>query len=46
LIFSYDLLVLREIIQNMSGVETTSGLTQEQLEALAGGDLLKQEVRR
>lgn len=41
---SFDLLVLREIIQNMSGVETTTGLTKEQLEALAGGDLLKQEV--
>ncbi len=41
---SFDLLVLREIVQNMSGVETTSGLTQDQLEAWAGGDLLRQEV--
>ncbi len=42
--FSIDLLVLREVVQNMSGIESTSTLTQEQLEALAGGDLLRQEV--
>ncbi|VDP05178.1 unnamed protein product [Soboliphyme baturini] len=43
---SFDLLVLREIVENMSGIETTNGLTQEQLEALAGGDLLKLGVMR
>lgn len=42
-IFSFDLLVLREVVQNMSGIETTSGLTNDQLEALAGGESLRQE---
>ncbi|VDK68981.1 unnamed protein product [Litomosoides sigmodontis] len=41
---SFDLLVLREIIQNMSGIESTTGLTTDQLEALAGGDTLRQEA--
>ncbi|VDO23544.1 unnamed protein product [Brugia timori] len=41
---SFDLLVLREIIQNMSGIESTTGLTADQLEALAGGDTLRQEA--
>lgn len=43
-IFSFDLLVLREIIQNMSGIESTTGLTNDQIEALAGGETLRQEV--
>uniref|UniRef100_A0A1I7W1H0 THO complex subunit 2 n=1 Tax=Loa loa TaxID=7209 RepID=A0A1I7W1H0_LOALO len=41
---SFDLLVLREIIQNMSGIESMTGLTADQLEALAGGDTLRQEA--
>lgn len=41
---SVDLLVLREIVTSVSGVESTSGLTQEQLEAMCGGDCLRQEV--
>uniref|UniRef100_A0A158R5S7 THO complex subunit 2 n=1 Tax=Syphacia muris TaxID=451379 RepID=A0A158R5S7_9BILA len=41
---SFDLLVLREIIQNMSGIESTTNLTADQLEALAGGDTLRQEA--
>lgn len=28
----------------MSGIESTTGLTADQLEALAGGDTLRQEV--
>lgn len=36
--------MLREIIQNMSGIESTTNLTADQLEALAGGDTLRQEV--
>uniref|UniRef100_A0A0M3JMN3 IS4 family transposase n=1 Tax=Anisakis simplex TaxID=6269 RepID=A0A0M3JMN3_ANISI len=38
------LLILREIIQNMSGIEPTTGLTSDQLEALSGGQTLRQEV--
>lgn len=41
---SFDLCVLREIVENMSGIETTAQMTHDQVEALAGGDLLKQEV--
>lgn len=41
---SYDMLLLREIIQNMSWIESISGATKEQIEALGGGDLLKQEA--
>uniref|UniRef100_A0A0N4UJS0 THO complex subunit 2 n=1 Tax=Dracunculus medinensis TaxID=318479 RepID=A0A0N4UJS0_DRAME len=41
---SFDLLVLREIIQNMSGIESTTGLTNDQIEALAGGETLRQEA--
>uniref|UniRef100_A0A1I7U919 THO complex subunit 2 n=1 Tax=Caenorhabditis tropicalis TaxID=1561998 RepID=A0A1I7U919_9PELO len=41
---SYDMLLLREIIQNMSWIESISGATKEQVEALGGGDLLKQEA--
>ena len=38
------MLLLREIIQNMSWIESISGATKEQIEALGGGDLLKQEA--
>lgn len=41
---SYDMLLLREIIQNMSWIESIGGATREQIEALGGGDLLKQEA--
>ncbi|EGT50979.1 CBN-THOC-2 protein [Caenorhabditis brenneri] len=41
---SYDMLLLREIIQNMSWIESISGATKDQIEALGGGDLLKQEA--
>ena len=42
---SFDLLVLKEVVQKMSGIEISDEITQSQLEALAGGELLKAEVR-
>lgn len=42
---SFDLLVLKEVIQKMSGIDITEEVTQSQLEALAGGELLQAEVR-
>ncbi len=44
--FSLDLLVLKEVVQKMSGIELTEEVTKTQLEALCGGDLLKAEVRK
>lgn len=42
--FSLDLLILKEIVQKMAGIEAAEELTDEQLDAMAGGDLLKGEV--
>ena len=42
---SYDLLILREIIVKMAGIEVTEEMTPDQLDALAGGELLRAEVR-
>lgn len=42
---SLDLLVLKEVVQKMSGIELTEEVTSTQLEALCGGDLLKAEVK-
>ena len=42
--FSLDLLVLKEVVQKMSGIELTEEVTVTQLEALCGGELLKAEV--
>ncbi|CAF5051875.1 unnamed protein product, partial [Rotaria sp. Silwood1] len=39
-----DLYLLREIITKMSGVEVTSTVTREQLEAASGGELLRSEA--
>jgi len=39
-----DLLVLKEVVQKMSGVEANDEITPQQLEALAGGELLRAEV--
>jgi THO complex subunit 2 len=39
-----DLYLLREIITKMSGVEVTSTVTREQLEAASGGELLRNEA--
>lgn len=35
---------MNEIVQKMAGIETIEEMTNEQLEAMAGGDLLKGEV--
>lgn len=42
---SLDLLILKEIVQKMTGIEAAEEMTSEQLDAMAGGDLLKNEVR-
>lgn len=41
---SYDLLILREMVQKMTGIEVSEEVTPEQLEAMSGGELLRQEV--
>ena len=41
---SVDLLVLKEVIVKMAGIDITEQVTSQQLEALAGGELLKAEV--
>ncbi|CAF0721331.1 unnamed protein product [Brachionus calyciflorus] len=41
---SHDLLILQEIVQKMSGIEVLSEVNDLQLEAMAGGDLLRQEA--
>ena len=41
---SFDLLVLKEVTQKMSGIDIAEEVTASQLEALAGGELLKAEV--
>lgn len=40
---SLDLLVLKDIVQKMAGIEATEQMTNEQLAALAGGELLRAE---
>jgi THO complex subunit 2 len=42
--YSLDLLILKEIVQKMAGIEAAEEMTPEQLEAMAGGELLKGEV--
>ena len=41
---SLDLLILKEIVLKMSGIEASEEMTNEQIDAMAGGDLLKQEA--
>ncbi len=41
---SYDLLILQEIVQKMCGIEVLSEVSDLQLEAMAGGDILRQEA--
>lgn len=43
-IFSLDLLILKEVCQKMTGVEASEEITMEQLEAMSGGELLRNEV--
>lgn len=38
-----DLLILKEIVNKMAGIEATEEMTNEQLAALAGGELLRAE---
>lgn len=40
---SYDLYVLREVIQKMAGIEVSEEITSDQLLAMSGGELLRQE---
>uniref|UniRef100_UPI00193A5896 THO complex subunit 2-like n=1 Tax=Styela clava TaxID=7725 RepID=UPI00193A5896 len=40
---SLDLLILKEVVQKMSGIEISEEVTRDQLEALGGGELLKAE---
>lgn len=42
--FSLDLLILKEVVQKMAGIESAEDLTIEQLSAMAGGELLRAEV--
>jgi THO complex subunit 2 len=42
---SIDLLVLRELISKMAGIEIVEDMTDAQYEALAGGETLKIEAR-
>lgn len=44
LCFSTDLLILKEVVLKMACIDAAEELTEEQLEALAGGELLKGEV--
>lgn len=41
---SFDLLILKEVVQKMAGIEITDEMTMEQLEAMTGGEQLKAEV--
>jgi hypothetical protein len=43
-IFSYDLLLLREVVTKMAGIEISEEITDDQLDAMSGGELLRQEV--
>lgn len=44
MISSLDLLILKEIVQKMAGIEAAEELTPEQVDAMAGGEILKGEV--
>lgn len=35
---------MKEIVQKMAGIEAAEEMTSDQLDAMAGGDLLKNEV--
>ena len=41
---SYDLLILRDIVLMMSGVETSTGMSQDLIQAACGGPKLLLEV--
>uniref|UniRef100_A0A3B3ZEY6 THO complex subunit 2 n=1 Tax=Periophthalmus magnuspinnatus TaxID=409849 RepID=A0A3B3ZEY6_9GOBI len=39
----FDLLILKEVVQKMAGIEITDEMTAEQMEAMTGGEQLKAE---
>lgn len=41
---SLDLLLLKEIVQKMTGIEAAEDITSEQLEAMSGGEFIRSEV--
>lgn len=41
---SFDLLILREMLTKMGGIEISEEITDQQHEAMCGGELLRQEV--
>ena len=43
-LLSFDLLVLKEVVSKMAGMEISDEVTSSQMEAMAGGELLKAEV--
>uniref|UniRef100_K1QG84 THO complex subunit 2 n=1 Tax=Magallana gigas TaxID=29159 RepID=K1QG84_MAGGI len=40
---SFDLLLLREVVTKMAGIEISEEITDDQLNAMSGGELLRQE---
>lgn len=43
---SLDLLIIKEVVAKMGGIEGVEEMTTEQIEATAGGELLRQEAAR
>ncbi len=41
---SLDLLILKEIVLKMGGIEAAEDMTSEQIDAMSGGELLRQEA--
>ncbi|XP_053672541.1 THO complex subunit 2 [Anopheles nili] len=41
---SLDLLILKEVVQKMAGIEAAEEMTSEQLQAMCGGELLRGEA--
>ena len=41
---SLDLLILKEVVLKMSGIEAAEDMTDEHIDAMAGGELLRQEA--
>lgn len=39
------MLLLREVVTKMAGIEISEEITDDQLNAMSGGELLRQEVR-
>jgi THO complex subunit 2 len=42
---SLDLVILKELVEKMAGIEGLEGASEAQIEAMAGGDTLRNEVR-